>query len=413
MSAATDQDVIVIGGGPAGSTVATLVAKAGLRVTLFERIDSPKFRIGESLMPGTYWTFERLGVLDRLKESAFPVKYSVQFFNAAGRGSMPFYFNQHDPHESSVTWQVLRSDFDPMLRENALRHGADIVIGASVLEVSFKEDRATGVRVKLSDGAVKEYTARVIVDASGQSALISRKLKIARTDPRLKKASIFAHFQNGRRDPGVDEGATLILHTEDQASWFWYIPMPDNRVSVGVVADIDVLFADRSLGAQTIFDQQLEKCAQVRDRLVDAEQSFAAKVTKDFSYTSTQLAGDGWVLVGDAYGFLDPVYSSGLFLALKSGEMAADCIVDAFANEDFSGDQLGRFQKEYLAGMDSMRKLVYAFYTRGFSFGTFLKAHPECQKGIIDILSGNVYRTDVTSIFKPMAEMCDFSTDAV
>jgi len=243
--------------------------------------------------------------------------------------------------------------------------------------------------------------------------LISRKLKIAQTDPRLKKASIFTHFHNGRRDPGVDEGATLILHTEDQESWFWYIPMPENRVSVGVVGDIDKLFADRTLDAQAIFDQQLQICKEVRERLADAEQVFPAKVTKDFSYCSTQLAGDGWVLVGDAYGFLDPVYSSGLFLALKSGEMAADCINDAFEANDFSGERLGSFQQEFVAGMNSIRKLVYAFYTRGFSFGKFLKAHPECQKGIVDILSGNVYRTDVTSIFEPMAKMCNFPADVV
>ena len=153
--------------------------------------------------------------------------------------------------------------------------------------------------------------------------------------------------------------------------------------------------------------------ARVRGRLMEAKQAFPAKLTKDFSYTSTQLAGDGWVLVGDAYGFLDPVYSSGLFLALKSGEMAADCILEAFEDNDFSGDRLGGFQKEYIAGMESIRKLVYAFYTRGFSFGKFLKAHPECQKGIIDILSGNVYRTDVTSIFEPMAEMCNLSADVI
>jgi len=386
--------------------VAALVAGAGRRVTLFERIESPKFRIGESLMPGTYWTLERLGVLDRLKESAFPRKYSVQFFSASGRGSAPFYFNEHDPHESAVTWQVLRSEFDPMLRENAKSHGAELVLGASVLDVTFDGDRATGVRVKLSDGTVKEFTARVIVDASGQSALISRKLKIVQTDPLLKKASIFAHFHNGRRDPGVDEGETLILHTDDEKSWFWYIPMPENRVSVGVVGDLERLFADRSLDAQAIFDQQLGKCKEVRERLADAEQTFPAKVTKDFSYLSTRLAGDGWILVGDAYGFLDPIYSSGLFLALKSGEMAADCIIDAFEANDFGGERLGSFRREFVAGMDAIRKLVYAFYTQGFSFGKFLKAHPECQKGIVDILSGNVYRTDVTSIFEPMSKMC-------
>ena len=401
-----DQDVIVIGGGPAGSTVATLVAREGRSVTLFERDANPKFRIGESLMPGTYWTFKRLGVLDRLKASAFPRKYSVQFFGSSGRGSAPFYFNQNDPHESSVTWQVLRSEFDPMLRENARDHGVEVVTGASVREVIFDGGRAKGVRVQLSGGGLNDYSARVVVDATGQSALLSRKLKIAKSDQDLKKASIFTHFDNGRRDEGIDEGATLILHTENKDSWFWYIPMPENRVSVGVVGDLDYLFADRSLDAQAIFDSELEKCRPVLERLSDAGQVYPVSVTKDFTYRSTRLSGEGWVLVGDAYGFLDPVYSTGLFLALKSGEMAADAINEAFEADDFSGERLGSFKQEYLAGMESMNKLVHAFYSRDFSFGKFLKAHPECQQGIVDILSGNVYRKDVTSIFKPMAEMC-------
>ncbi len=401
-----DQDVIVIGGGPAGSTVATLIAQEGRSVTLFERDSKPKFRIGESLMPGTYWTFKRLGVLDRMKESSFPRKYSVQFFGASGRGSAPFYFNQNDPHESSVTWQVLRSEFDPMLRENARKHGVKVVTGASVRTVIFDGDRAMGVRVKLSDGDLNDYSAHVVVDATGQSALISRKLKIAKSDQDLRKASIFTHFENGRRDEGIDEGATLILHTENKDSWFWYIPMPDNRVSVGVVGDLDYLFVDRSLEAQTIFDCELQKCRPVLERLSDAEQVYPVGVTKDFTYRSTRLAGDGWVLVGDAYGFLDPVYSTGLFLALKSGEMAADAINEAFEADDFSGEKLGSFKQEYLAGMESMNKLVHAFYSREFNFGKFLRAHPECQQGIVDILSGNVYRKDVTSVFKPMAEMC-------
>lgn len=404
-------DVVVIGGGPGGATTAALVAEGGRKVTLLERSKEPAFKVGESLMPGTYWTFERLGVLDKLKKTAFPRKYSVQFFGASGRGSAPFYFNEDNPHDSAVTWQVLRSEFDAMLQDNAAEKGADVIRGAHVLEVLFDGDRATGVRVKMPDGETQTIRSQVVVDASGQSAVIARHLKIANLEPKLKKASVFTHFENGARDDGIDEGATLILQTNDKNGWFWYIPLSDNRVSVGAVGDIDYLFSDRSLDAQAIFDRELEKCAPVQERLKDATQILPMKVTKDFSYRAKKIAGDGWVLVGDAFGFLDPVYSSGVFLALKSGEMAADSILEAFAANDLSGERLGKFQDEFLQGMESIRKLVYAFYDKDFSFGKFLMANPDCQQGIIDILSGDVYTKDVTPIFKPMGEMCELPTE--
>jgi flavin-dependent dehydrogenase len=399
-------EVVVIGGGPGGATTAALLAEGGREVILFERNAEPTFKVGESLMPGTYSTFKRLGVLDKLAKTAFPRKYSVQFFGASGRGSAPFYFNQDNPHESAVTWQVLRSEFDKMLQDNAAEKGATVVLGASVLEVLFEGERAVGVRVRMPDGETRTVRSDVVVDASGQSAFISRHLKITNDEPNLKKASAFTHFDNGLRDEGMDEGATLILQTNDKNAWFWNIPLSDNRVSVGVVGDIDYLFEDRSLDAQAIFDRELAKCKPMQDRLKSATQVYPMKVTREFSYRAKQIAGDGWVLVGDAYGFLDPVYSSGVFLALKSGEMAADTILEALAEGDLSGKRLGAFQKEYLGGMESIRKLVYAFYDKDFSFGKFLMANPECQQGIVDILSGDVYTKDVTPIFKPMAEMC-------
>jgi flavin-dependent dehydrogenase len=404
-------DVVVIGGGPGGATTAALVAEGGLQATLFERNAEPTFKVGESLMPGTYWTFKRLGVLDKLASTAFPRKYSVQFFGAGGRGSAPFYFNQENDHESAVTWQVLRSEFDRMLQDNAEEKGAKIVRGASVLEVLFAEGRAVGVRVRMPDGESETIHCRVVVDASGQSALISRKLMIATDEPNLKKASVFTHYVNGHRDEGVDEGATLILQTSDKNAWFWYIPLSDNRVSVGVVGDIDYLFEDRSLDSQEIFERELVKCVPMQERLKDAEQAFPMQATKEFSYRAKQIAGDGWVLVGDAYGFLDPVYSSGVFLALKSGEMAADAILEGFETNDLSGNRLGAFKDEFLGGMESIRKLVYAFYDKDFSFGKFLMANPECQQGIVDILSGDVYIKDVTPIFKPMGEMCELPSE--
>ncbi len=409
-------DAIVIGGGPGGSTTATLVAEKGYRVLLLERDKSPQFKIGESLMPATYWTFQRLGVIDRLKDSHFPTKYSVQFYSSAGKASAPFYFYRNDPHESSMTWQVLRSEFDQMLLDNAREKGADVQRGVSVHEVLFDGERAVGVRARCATGGLKEFSAKVIVDSTGQSALISRRLKINTAEQKLRKASIFTHFEGGIRDEGIDEGATLILHTEHKDSWFWYIPLPYDRVSVGVVGDLDYLLQDRresdgTLSHQAIFDEELGKCPALQPRLADAKQLFRVKVTKDFSYRANRISGNGWVLVGDAFGFLDPVYSSGLFLALKSGEMAADTINVALEKEDFSANQLGSFGAEFVAGMEAIRKLVYAFYTKDFSFARFLKRFPECQQGIVDILSGNVYRKDVTGIFGPMGEMCALPED--
>lgn len=409
-------DVIVIGGGPGGSTTATLIAEKDHRVLLLERDKSPQFKVGESLMPATYWTFEQLGVIERLKASHFPEKYSVQFYSGSGKASAPFYFYRNDPHESSMTWQVLRSEFDQMLLENAQEKGTEVQRGVSVHEVLFDGEKAVGVRARLADGRIVKLSAKVIVDSTGQSALISRKLKISTTEPQLKKASIFTHFEGGIRDEGIDEGATLILHTESKDSWFWSIPLPYDRVSVGVVGDLDYLLQNRrkrdgTLSHQAIFDEELAKCPALQSRLTDAKQLFPVKVTKDFSYRANRIAGDGWVLVGDAFGFLDPVYSSGLFLALKSGEMAADTINQALEKEDFSAKQLGSFGSEFVAGMEAIRKLVYAFYTKDFSFARFLKRFPECQQGIVDILSGNVYRKDVTGIFGPMAEMCHLPDD--
>ena len=400
-------DIIIIGGGPAGSTVAALLAEKNLDVLLFEREKFPRFSIGESLMPGTYWTLKRLGVLDKMKASVFPKKYSVQFYSKSGRASAPFYFFENDEHESSKTWQVLRSEFDQMLLDNAEEKGAEARQGVSVLGVLFEGEKAVGVRAKLPDKSIEEFRAKVIVDASGQSALISRKLKMSSVEPGLKKASIYTHFEGGVRDAGVDAGATIIYHTRNQDSWFWYIPLPNDVVSVGVVGSLDYLLQNRKDDLKKIFDAELEMCPALKPRLENARQLFPFKVTKDFSYRANRLAGDGWVLVGDAFGFLDPIYSSGVFLALKSGEMAADAIIEAFEKNDFSSRQLGKFGSDYVSGMEAIRKLVYAFYTKEFSFASFLKRFPDCRDEIVNILIGNVFRDEVNGIFKPMAEMCE------
>ena len=405
-------DIIVIGGGPAGSTVAALTAQHGYRVLLLERETEPSFKIGESLIPATYWTFKRLGMLEKLRKSHFPQKFSVQFYSRSEKASKPFYFFETNPHESAVTWQVLRSEFDQGLLENAAEKGVEVRRGVRVRKVLFEDNTAVGVVAQRSTKAAKEtIRATVIVDSTGQSSLIGRQLDMNATEPNLKMASLFTHFEGAYRDEGIDEGATLIMHTETKESWFWSIPLPYNRTSIGVVGELAYLLQNRrdttgKLDAQRIFDEELAKCPALKVRLAGAKQLFPIKTTKDFSYRANRIAGNGWVLVGDAFGFLDPVYSTGLFLALKSGEMAADTIVDAFQKNDFSEARLGNFGPTFVKGMEAFRKLVYAFYTKEFSFARFLSEHPEHQGGIIDILSGDVFRKDVTHIFPDMAAMC-------
>ncbi|HEY2291043.1 MAG TPA: NAD(P)/FAD-dependent oxidoreductase [Thermoanaerobaculia bacterium] len=404
-------DVIVIGGGPGGATAATLVAQAGHRVLLLERSENPRFKIGESLMPATYETFERLGVLPKLKASHFPRKYSVQFYSKSGRASAPFYFSETDPAESSQTWQVLRSEFDALLLDNAREHGVEVRRGGAVRDVLFDGERAVGVRAELNGDGPREIGCRVVVDASGQSAILGRKLGLRQHDPDLKKVAIFSHFKGALRDPGLDEGATLVIYGRDGVSWFWYIPLPEDKVSVGIVGAIDSLIADRPGDPQAILEEEIAHCVEIKRRVAGAHQLFPAQVTRDFSYHSSRIAGDGWVLVGDAFGFLDPIYSSGVFLALKSGELAADSVNDALAADEVTSARLGAHGPRFMAGMQAMRKLVYAFYEPEFSFSKFLKRFPDCRLDIIHLLTGNVsHSTD--GLFEAMGQMVRLPEEA-
>src|SRR5262245_55681906 len=173
-----DADVVVIGGGPAGSTVSTLMAQHGLKVALFERERFPRFHIGESLIPETYWVLKRLNMLDKMKQSCFVKKFSVQFVNASGKLSAPFYFWDNRPHECSQTWQVVRSEFDLMMLNNAAEHGVDVHQATRVLDVLFDDSKAVGVRIQREDGSRQEVRARVVVDASGQSTMLQNRFKL-------------------------------------------------------------------------------------------------------------------------------------------------------------------------------------------------------------------------------------------
>ncbi|MCP4246813.1 MAG: NAD(P)/FAD-dependent oxidoreductase [bacterium] len=399
-------DCVILGGGPAGATVGTLLADMGRKTLILEKANFPRHHIGESLIPQAYWTLKRLGMLEQLEASDFPRKQSVQFVSASGKESQPFYFTDRDPHECSITWQVRRDVFDEMMLDNARRHGAQVRHGVLVNEVLFEGSRAVGVRATVA-GKVQKITARVVVDATGQSAILSRQLNIRYADARLRKAAIYAYYQGAVRDQGRDAGATIIIHTPSRDGWFWYIPLPDDITSIGVVAPPSDLCAGRGDDPLVTLEEEIAGCVGVARRLAPAQRVSQAYVTSDFAYRSRQAAGDGWVLVGDAFGFLDPVYSSGVMLALKSGELAADAIEQALQADDPSAERLGCFGPQLVAGMQLLRQLIHVFYDPKFSFGAFLKEHGAFQDHLVRLLIGDVFNDEVGRIFDVLGDYTD------
>lgn len=396
-------DCLVIGGGPAGGTTASFLAKMGHKTLLAERQPVPRFSVGESLMPETYWIFEKLGVLDAFKEIAFTKKYGVQFVTAKGKESKPFDFSMRDPSPASQTWHVERRDLDTLLLQTAQKNGAHCRDATRVLNVQLaaepKENHS--VMLRLPCGAEQTVSCKVIVDASGQQSVIANRLGLKKVDPELKKAAIWGYFENAVRAPEGEPEVTVILHTSDRKAWFWYIPLRNGLVSIGAVGDNGfMLKSGRKPEEQFEFLKQ--QCPGIMRRAKDAKMIEPLRVAKEFSYTTTQRVGQGWVLVGDAYGFIDPVYSSGVMLALKSGDLAATAIDKGLKTGDLSADVLGSWTKEFDSGVYWIRKLVQAFYTDHFSFGAFMKAHPEHQNNLTDLLVGKVFDDEAGKIFEDM-----------
>ncbi len=399
-----DYDAIVIGAGPAGSSSAAALAKNGRSVLIVEKETFPRYHVGESLLPYCYFPLERLGVLDKIKNAGYVKKYSVQFVNTMGKLSTPFYFNQHMEHEASQTWQVSRDKFDMVMLDHARELGAKVLEGVAVKDFVKEDDATVGVIIEDAQKTCTEIRAPFTIDASGRNSLAIAKNRWRVMDPKLNKASIWTRYKGAKRDEGFDEGATTVAYVPENG-WFWYIPLADDIVSVGLVAEREYLYREgRDLGQ--IFDREIKNNPWIDDHLSTGERCSEFWATGEYSYRSKYCASDGLLLTGDAFAFLDPVFSSGVFLALRSGEMAGEAVHKALENNDTSAEQFTQYSEELIAMIEAMRKLVYAFYDQGFHFKDFLMKYPNMRADLTDCLIGYLEK-DFDPMFAAVAEFVD------
>ena len=400
-------DTIVVGAGPAGSTTAALLAEKGHSVALIEKDKFPRYHVGESLMPFCYFTLERLGLADKMDEIGFTKKFSVQFVTEDGSQSKPFYFFQHYDHPSSTTWQVLRSEFDKMIMDKAISNGAKLKELTKAHSLIEKDGHVTGVNVKDNSGHSYQLHAPMVVDASGRDTFAQNKRKWKKRDPKLNKIALWTYYKGALRDPGLDAGSTTVAYLPGKG-WFWYIPLEGDIVSVGIVGEKDYLYREGN-DISKIFAREIENNLWIKEHLSCGKQFGKYWSTGEYSYRSEFCAGDGLLLAGDAFAFLDPVFSSGVFLALKSGEMAADAVSNALKTGDFSAGQFESYGRELCHGIESMRALVYAFYDESFSFGDLIKAHPGMRSDLTDCLIGDVFK-DFSELFQAVSDFANVPT---
>jgi flavin-dependent dehydrogenase len=399
-------DVVIVGAGPAGSAAAAILAEHGRRALVLEREKFPRYHIGESMVPFTYHPLERLGMIERLKQSAFTKKFSVQFISPDGMASQPFYFfNRYDRETVAQTWQVLRSEFDQMLLDNAREKGAEVIEEITVKKLLWENGRVVGVEAVTKSGEQKQFHAPFTFDATGKEAFAATRNGWRERDPYLNKIAVWTYYEGAVRQEGIDEGATGVAFVPEKG-WFWWIPLHEDRLSLGVVAEGKYLSRDGVRDPQAMLEREIENNQWVKERLAPARQYGEYYITNEFTHHARYCATDGLVLLGDAYCFLDPVFSSGLLLALKSGVMAADAAHEAITDGDLSAARFTEYGANLREGIENMRKLCYAFYNENFSFGALVKKHPDVAGEVTDCLSGDINK-DFSRMFKCIEDFCE------
>lgn len=357
-------DVAIIGGGPAGSTAAALLSRAGRRVVVLEREKFPRFHIGESLLPFSMQAFTRLGLHEKFARAGFMEKFGGEMFGACGGEGVKFYFEDGFRSQVDRSYQVTRADFDKLLLDHAAESGAEVREETGVEQIDFSDDEVT-LKISRRDGngATNQIRARYVIDASGRNSILGAKFKLKKNYEHLQKVSIFAHYDGMTRAEGRDGTLTRMVRAIDR--WFWVIPLTPTRTSVGVVLD-GAVFKKSGLSPEDFLEQAIEEQPLLMQTMQDAERVTPVRSAADFSYRSTRLTGDRWMLAGDAAGFIDPVFSSGVFLAVLAGEQAADVLHELLDHPAKRKKLFARYGRNINKAMDVYLRFVDAWYSKEF-----------------------------------------------
>ena len=379
-------DVLVIGGGPAGSTAATLLARKGFSVTLLERERFPRFQIGESLLPYNNDLFTRLGVTVPLAEGTFTPKFGAAFVTADGALGYTFRFWEHLPKAYHSSFQVKRAEFDQLLLRNAASSGVEVREGMPVTAVDL--DDSSRATVTCANGETLE--ARFVVDASGHGAFLGNRIGGKENVESLMKVAVFAHFKNVPRPEGRDAGNTIIVVLRN--AWFWLIPVSADTMSVGLVVSRDHLRAC-GLTPEALLEQTIAGAPYLTERMEKAERVSQVYVRRDFSFMMKRRTGKNFALAGDAAGFLDPIFSTGVFMAMKSADMVADAVEQRLRSG--STRQLRRYERTLQGALNRYFRFISNFYCREF-LEVFMQPKPDYGliPVITGILGGNIFATN-------------------
>lgn len=383
-------DVLVIGGGPAGCSVGPLLAEKGHKVVILEKEHHPRFHIGESLLPANLPLFERLGVAEEIKAIGM-VKHAAEFVSPADGRNQVFEFAEAWDKSMPYAYQVLRSKFDEILIRNAEKKGVEVHEGCRVRKVDFlPDDTGAIIEAENDDGSTLRWRARFVVDASGRDTFLANKFQIKHRNPKHNSSSVYGHFAGARRHPGQAEGNITIFWFEH--GWFWFIPMQDDQTSIGMVTWPYYMKTRGKRSLTEFLMDGIAMCPPLKERLMDAKLINEVEATGNFSYVSERNHGQNWVLLGDAYAFLDPVFSSGVLLAMNSGFLAADAVDTCLRKPEQAPAAMAEFDRLMKHGPKEFSWFIYRI-TNPIWRDIFMQPrnYLRMKEALLSLLAGDVF----------------------